>query len=107
MVDCLRHAGHDVLYVTEYAAGSNDVELVELATREGRLLPTEDKDFDDLIFRRGRAVPGIVLMRIASENPRLIAERLIAAIDRYGERLFGQYLVVEEGRFRSRPLWED
>ena len=46
-------------------------------------------------------------MRIVPENPRLIEERLSAAINQYGKRLFGQYLVVEEGRFRSRPLWED
>jgi hypothetical protein len=37
----------------------------------------------------------------------LQAERLATAIDQYGDRLFGQYLVIEEGRFRSRPLWED
>ena len=106
LVDFLRRAGHDVLYVTEHAAGSHDVELVELATRESRLLLTEDKDFGDLVFRRGHAAPGIVLMRIASENPQLLEQRLIAAIDEYGERLFGQYLVIEEGRFRSRPLWD-
>jgi predicted nuclease of predicted toxin-antitoxin system len=107
LVKFLRHAGHDVLYVTEHASGSDDIEIVEKAAREDRLLLTEDKDFGDLVFRRGRIAPGIVLMRIAAENPRLIEERLIAAIDRYGERLFGLYLVVEEGRFRSRSLWED
>jgi hypothetical protein len=31
--------------------------------------------------------------------------RLAAAIERYGEELFGRYMVIEEGRFRSRPLW--
>ena len=104
----LRHAGHDVLYVTEHASGSDDVEIVERAAREDRLLLTEDKDFGGIsIFRRGRVAPGIVLMRVASENPRLIEERLTAAIDEYGDRLFGQYLVIEDGRFRSRPLWED
>jgi len=107
LVDVLRQAGHDVLYLTEQAAGSHDIEVLELAMREQRLLLTEDKDFGDLIFRRGRAAPGIVLMRIASENPRLIEERLITAIEQYGEGLFGQYLVIEEARFRSRPLWED
>ena len=64
------------------------------------------KDFGDLIFRRGRAVPGIVLMRVASETPRLQDERLMLATERYGERLFGQYLVIEEARFRSRQLWD-
>ena len=107
LVDFLRHTGHDVLYVAELAAGADDVRIVEQAAREDRLLLTEDKDFGDLIFRRGRIAPGIVLIRIASENPQLVEERLAAAIGQYGERLFGQYIVIEEGRFRSRPLWED
>jgi predicted nuclease of predicted toxin-antitoxin system len=107
LVASLRQSGHDVLYVTEYAAGLHDANVVDLAMREQRLLLTEDKDFGDLVFRRGRAAAGIVLMRIASENPRLQAKRLATAIDQYGDRLFGQYLVIEEGRFRSRPLWED
>jgi predicted nuclease of predicted toxin-antitoxin system len=96
-----------VLYVIEHNAGLHDVDVVELAMQEGRLLLTEDKDFGDLVFRRGRAAPGIVLMRISSESPELKNERLMTAIDRYSDGLFGQYLVIEEARFRSRPLWED
>src|SRR6185312_1832763 len=106
LVASLRDAGHDVLYITEHAVGLSDLDVVELATRERRLLLTEDKDFGDLAFRRGKAAPGIVMMRIASESPHSLEERLMSAIDQYGERLFGQYLVIEEGRFRSRPLWE-
>lgn len=107
LVESLRHAGHDVLYVTEHHAGLHDGGVVELAMREGRLLLTEDKDFGELVFRRGRDVPGIVLLRISSESPGLQNERLMTAIDQYNDGLFGQYLVIEEARFRSRPLWED
>jgi len=91
LVAFLRTGGHDVLYVAEAAAGFSDSDVLALALREMRLLLTEDKDFGDLVFRRGRAVPGIVL--------------LAAAIERYGEGLFGRYMVIEEGRFRSRRLW--
>ena len=94
-----------MLYIAEAAAGLSDSDVIALALRERRLLLTEDKDFGDLVFRRERAVPGVVLMRIAPENPALKAMRLAAAIERYGEGLFGRYVVVEEGRFRSRRLW--
>jgi hypothetical protein len=43
-------------------------------------------------------------MRIDPENPSLKATRLAAAIDRYGEGLFGRYMVIEQGRFRSRRV---
>jgi predicted nuclease of predicted toxin-antitoxin system len=105
LVALLRADGHDVLYVAEAAAGLGDADVIALALREQRLLLTEDKDFGDLVFRRERAVPGVVLMRIDADNARLKAARLSAVIDRYGEGLFGRYMVIEEGRFRSRRLW--
>jgi predicted nuclease of predicted toxin-antitoxin system len=105
LVALLRTDGHDVLYVAEAAAGLSDPDVIALALREKRLLLTEDKDFGDLVFRRGREVPGVVLMRIDSDNSVLKAERLTAVIERYGEGLFGRYMVIEEGRFRSRRLW--
>ena len=105
LVALLRADGHDVVYVAEAAAGLSDADVITLASREMRVLLTEDKDFGDLVFRRKRAVPGLVLMRITPESPDLKAMRLTAAIERYGEGLFGRYVVIEEGRFRSRRLW--
>jgi predicted nuclease of predicted toxin-antitoxin system len=105
LVAFLRTHGHDVLYVTETTAGLSDSDVIALALREKRLLLTEDKDFGDLVFRRERAIPGVVLMRIDPENAGLKMIRLKAAIERYGEGLFGRYMVIDEGRFRSRRLW--
>jgi predicted nuclease of predicted toxin-antitoxin system len=104
LVEFLRLGGQDVLYVAEAAAGFGDADVIDLALREKRLLLTEDKDFGDLVIRRKRAIPGVVLMRIGAENPALKAMRLAAAIERYGEGLFGRYIVIEEGRFRARRL---
>ncbi|MEH2627482.1 putative nuclease of putative toxin-antitoxin system [Bradyrhizobium sp. AZCC 1719] len=104
MVAFLRASGHDVLYVAEAAAGLSDTDVMALARHEKRILLTEDKDFGDLVFRRQQAVPGVVLMRIDFEEPELKKTRLISAIERYGEGLFGRYVVVEDRRLRSRPL---
>jgi predicted nuclease of predicted toxin-antitoxin system len=52
----------------EAAAGLSDADVITLALRERRLLLTEDKDFGDLVFRRERSVPGVVLIRIGSET---------------------------------------
>jgi predicted nuclease of predicted toxin-antitoxin system len=107
LVGLLREVGHDVVYVAETAAGLSDADVIALAYRERRLLLTEDKDFGDLIFRWKRAVPGLVLLRIDSEQSALKGARLTTAIERYGEELFGRYLVIEAGRLRSRPLWSE
>jgi predicted nuclease of predicted toxin-antitoxin system len=105
LVALLRSDGHDVLSVAEVAAGLSDADVVALALKEKRLLLTEDKDFGDLVFRRERAVPGVVLMRIDTDNSKLKAARLAAAIDQYRKGLFGRYTVVEQGRLRSRRVW--
>lgn len=74
------------------------------ANSEERLLLTEDKDFGDLVFRHGRAVPGLVLLRIQPSRRLRKGPRLLAGIDRFGINLFGRYTVIEDARFRSRPL---
>jgi hypothetical protein len=67
-------------------------------------LLTEDKDFGDLVFRHGRRVPGIIVLRIDPALHELKSVRLNAAIGRFGEGLLGRYTIVEAARFRSRTL---
>jgi hypothetical protein len=55
----------------------------------------------DVDFRQARPVPGVVLMRIDATDRAGKAERLIAAIDRFGEGLRGRYTVIEAARYRS------
>ncbi|MFZ1883536.1 MAG: DUF5615 family PIN-like protein [Rhodoplanes sp.] len=100
----LRRSGHDVVELADLAPAATDDSVIELAKNESRLLLTEDKDFGELLFRRARHIPGIVLIRIDPQRRRLKSVRLRAAIDRLGDRLFGRYTVVEHSRFRSRPL---
>ena len=104
LVTRLRSAGHDVSYIAEIASGVTDTEALRRAQEEGRLFLTEDKDFGELVFRFKLAVPGVVLLRIDPEKSQLKWTRLESAIAKFGEGLFGRYVVIEEARFRSRPL---
>jgi predicted nuclease of predicted toxin-antitoxin system len=104
LVGRLRGAGHDTLYTAEIASGATDPQVIRRAHEDGRVLLTEDKDFGDLVFRLGMTVPGLVLLRVSPEKHLLKWMRLEAAIAQFGDRLIGRYLVIEEGRFRSRPL---
>lgn len=99
-----RTDGHDVVSMAETATAASDDEVLIQAQTEGRVLLTEDKDFGDLVFRRGQPVPGVVLLRIDSARHRLKIIRLDAAISRFGENLLGRYTIIEEARFRARSL---
>lgn len=83
----LRNAGHDVLYIAEFAASLSDTEVMALASREGRLLRTVDKDFGELVFRRGQAAPGLILLRIDPESGPLVRARLLEVVDQFGQKL--------------------
>ncbi len=104
LVGNLRAGGHDVSYVAEGEASASDAAVVRLAHGEDRLLLTEDKDFGDLAFRLTTPVPGVVLLRLGEHDNAVKWARLEAAIGHFGSSLFGRFVVVEDRRFRSRPL---
>ena len=107
--DCvlrLRQDGHDVLWIREAAPGSPDSAVLSRAQAEDRLLITCDKDFGELVFKRGaKASHGIVLFRIAQPSAAAVAEKVAAAL-RSRNDWTGHFSVVEEFTVRMRPLPE-
>jgi predicted nuclease of predicted toxin-antitoxin system len=105
--DCvlrLRQEGHDVLWIREAAPGSSDTEVLTRARKEDRLLITFDKDFGELVFRRGAtASHGIVLFRIAQPSAAAVGARIAAILASRGD-WSGNFSVVEESAVRMRPL---
>ena len=58
----LREQGHDVFSIYEQARGLDDDSVLQTAVEQRRILITNDKDFDEMIFReqtasRNRAAP--------------------------------------------------
>jgi predicted nuclease of predicted toxin-antitoxin system len=53
-VTTLRQHEYDVLWIREAAPGSSDDFVLAIAQTEQRLLLTFDKDFGELVFRRGQ-----------------------------------------------------
>src|SRR5690242_12920851 len=63
-VEALRADGHDVAWIRTDAPGISDDAVLDLARGEGRVLLTFDKDFGELVLKRGaRASHGIILFR--------------------------------------------
>ena len=70
-VAALRQRGHDVLWIREAARGSPDDAVLTRAQAEARLLITFDKDFGELVFRRGRAASRHRVVPVAQALARL------------------------------------
>lgn len=103
-VDALRTGGHDVAWVRTISPGATDEQVLERARLEDRVLLTFDKDFGELVLRRGLAAsPGVVLFRIPLTSPAEVARRVLDAL---GARTdwSGHFSVVGPERTRMRPL---
>jgi len=102
IVEHLRKDGHDVLYVIEMEPGISDDEVIQRANRESALLLTADKDFGELVFRQGRIVSGVVLIRLAGLSPQRKAEVIVAAVQEHADELTQAFAVITPGAVRIR-----
>ena len=104
LVEALRNEGYDVLYVLESKRGATDNNVLALAFDERRIIITEDKDFGELVYRLKKPAHGIILIRIGVKNRSLKWPRMKKLLNAYPERCTGRFVVIDENKFRFRPL---
>jgi predicted nuclease of predicted toxin-antitoxin system len=100
VVRALRAAGHTVVAVGEVLPRAEDEQVIDLATREGRILLTEDKDFGQLVYSDNRATGGVLFLRFPAKARASLASSVVELVKRRGERLRGRFVVVQPGRAR-------
>lgn len=96
----LRQKGHEVFCVYEEARGMEDSDLIEKAFAESWILATNDKEFGEMVRRRGRPHKGLILLRLQDERPANKIEKLCALLDEYSAQLPNSFVVVTERRVR-------
>ena len=86
----MRRDGHDVLYAVESLRGATEDALLTRAFSEGRILLTEDKDFDELVYRLRRPTHGVVLLRFDVADRHHKLPRLRHLLEHEATRLPGE-----------------
>lgn len=104
MVAGLRAAGHDVVYIQEISAGTNDQSVLALATAQERILITEDKDFGELVVRLRLPAFGIILLRMDPADSDSKLSRMNDILQTDADRLAGHFVVVDAVKARFRIL---
>ena len=102
VVDSLRPNGHHVRYIAEMDPGLTDEAVLDLATEEGLLLLTADKDFGELVFRHGRHGAGMILLRLAGLSAMRKAEIVSSVVHVRSVELPEAFSVVTPGSIRIR-----
>jgi len=106
IVDYLLENGYDVKWIPDYNCEMTDEELLKVASEEGRILVTNDKDFGELTFLQKKHSTGIVLIRVKSQQTIVKLELLIKLLSKYSEKILGHFVVITETKFRFISLGE-
>lgn len=103
IVEQLRHAGYDVIYVAELAPSISDDAVLQQANDQHAVLLTADKDFGELVFRLNRVAAGVVLIRLEGLSPETKATIVALAIRNHETKLLHAFSVITPGMIRIRP----
>jgi predicted nuclease of predicted toxin-antitoxin system len=105
-VRALRAKGHEISRITEFLPPTaTDLEILDIARREGAVLITADLDFSALIATRGEPGPSVISLRLALPSPRRITAVLEQALPRLqAELTAGAIVSVDESSIRIRRL---
>lgn len=99
--------GHDVVHVRDRGLhAASDVELLELAREEGRVIVSADSDFGTLLALRDAQRPSFLLWR-SRDRPSLEkqARAIASVIDQCRDDLdAGAVVVIDDERIRVRRL---
>ena len=79
---------------------------MSLATEQGRILVTTDKDFGNLALRLGHRLPGVVLIRVRRLAVPEVAKRIAGLIGENADTFPGCLATISAKRIRRRPLFE-
>lgn len=103
-VTSLRADGHGVLWVRTEAPGISDIEVLDMARRDDRLIVTFDKDFGKLAFHSHPPVAsGIILFRLRAASSAQLAKFASSVLNSRDDWL-GSFAVIDNFRIRIRPL---
>ena len=102
VAEYLRGTGYDVSVVAEIMPQAEDHAILTKAVKEGRILITNDKDFGELIFRRGYSHHGVLFLRLQDDSAANRIRVVKAVLDQYTDFLKMNFLVATEKQVRIR-----
>lgn len=105
-IQWLRAAGHDVLWAVETLSSEPDTVVLMQANASSRILLTRDPDFGQLVFERGLASKGVILLRLRARNQWERLSLLQLWWREIEAQAPGHFLVVANRGIRRRRLSE-
>lgn len=105
-VKALRDAGIRVIYISEERPGGSDVSVLRRACDADATLLSFDRDYGELIFRRGHAAPpSVIYLRDVPSSPVEMANVVQGLLNgRVAGDIIGQFVVWTREGVRKRAF---
>ncbi len=97
-----KELGFDVLSVRDVDARMKDVDILELANKESRLIITMDKDFGELVFNSKKPHNGVLLLRMEDSNWKQKIDVLTEIFSKHSKDIIGKFSVYQDKKIRIR-----
>jgi predicted nuclease of predicted toxin-antitoxin system len=84
---------------------ASDLEILEFARQENRVIVTQDLDFSMLLALGGYNKPSLITLRLSLTDPNIVTQKLIDTIPQVEQILIeGGAVTIEDASVRSRRL---
>ncbi len=105
-VTALQGQGSDIIRVCEVMSRTaSDLEILEFARQENRVIVTQDLDFSMLLALGGYNKPSLITLRLSLTDPNIVTQKLIDTIPQVEEILTeGGAVTIEDASVRTRRL---
>ena len=105
-VSALQGQGSDIIRVSEVMSRTaSDLEILEFARQENRVIVTQDLDFSMLLALGGYNKPSLITLRLSLTDPNIVTQKLIDTIPQVEQILIeGGAVTIEDASVRTRRL---
>jgi predicted nuclease of predicted toxin-antitoxin system len=105
-VTALKLQGYNIVRSTDFLpATAADVEILEFARVEGRIVLTQDLDFSMLLALSNYDQPSLITLRLSSAKPDLVTQRLLEILPNLEQDLIeGSAITINDNSVRIRKL---
>ncbi len=104
IIEILRKAGYTILSISEDFPGISDEEVLEITNNHRAILITGDKDFGELVFRRGKVTNGVVLTRVFGITQEAKARMILDVFINYANEFMGNFTVIGKNKTRIKRM---
>jgi predicted nuclease of predicted toxin-antitoxin system len=96
--------GYDVSAVRDTNPKASDIDILEKAVSESRIVITMDKDFGELICYSGKAHAGVIILRLADARANEKIEVLKNILRDHSDQIENSLSVYQDGRVRIKKF---